>query len=63
MSNGYAMPARADGIRELSARVSSEGLAEGVASKLRVGVHWSTQVGSSPTQRVAQVRFTSVHTA
>lgn len=56
MSNGYALPARPEGVAELSARLRSEqGLHERVADAMRVAVHWSTQVGKDSSRRVTQV--------
>ncbi len=60
MSNGYAMPARAAGIRELGEHITSHALSERVRAALRVGVHWSTQVGATPDQQVSQVFCSAV---
>lgn len=58
MSNGYALPVRADGIKELGHRLLDASFREKVSDSIRVGVHWSTQVLLRDEQRVTQV-FTS----
>ncbi len=56
MVNGYALPVDRESIPELCARIEEDrALAKNMHAALRVGVHWSTQVGASPAQRVAQV--------
>jgi hypothetical protein len=56
MANGYALPVSRESIPDLCALIEADkSLAERMHAALRVGVHWSTQVGASPTQRVAQV--------
>jgi len=55
MVNGYCLPASPDSIGKLSARISSDpALAEAVRSRLRVGVHWDTEV-TGKDHRVCQV--------
>ncbi len=56
MQNGYALPAGAGSIGALGAKLGGGGaeLAAEAEAALRVGVHWSTQVGIKQ-HRVAQV--------
>jgi len=45
MTNGYCLPTTTWGMAELGARLSQdEALAAAARAKLRVGIHWSTQV-------------------
>merc|ERR1712032_718166 len=53
--NGYCLPQSLSSMADLKERLESdETLKASVSSKLRVGVHWSTQVTTS-CQRVCQV--------
>jgi hypothetical protein len=56
MMNGYCMPCGSNSIAELSNRIESDSaLAARLLDALRVGVHWSTQVGSGVLLCVAGI--------
>eukprot|EP00759_Apiculatamorpha_spiralis_P020586 PhF_6_TR25859/c0_g1_i1/m.36550 len=56
--NGYVLPLTATAMKELGHRMETEaGLSDKIVENIRVGLHWSTQVGTEElaTQRVCQV--------